>query len=156
MGINDIFLTVISMWRNLQTVRKQRPSCQRLQTVSLPIAAAQCLKGQLSPCITKKTKLNTKTLPSSHQSHSSKSQYLKRWLLCSDLAYLGAGGIVKEVAVISMVGHTNVGVSWVTGLMRLQPLNPAGASLLGQRTPWQYRPQHHMRRTLPIPLHEIT
>lgn len=41
--------TVISMWRNLQVGRKQRPSCQRLQTVSLPMAASQCLKGQLSP-----------------------------------------------------------------------------------------------------------
>lgn len=45
---NDI-LTVISMWRNLQMLRKQRPSCHRLQTVSLPIAASQCLKGHPSP-----------------------------------------------------------------------------------------------------------
>lgn len=47
-------LTVISMCRNLQEVRKQFPSCQRLQTISLPNAAGQCRKGQLSPC-----KINT-------------------------------------------------------------------------------------------------
>lgn len=90
-------LTVISMWRNLQTVRKQRPSCQRLQTVSLPNAASQCLNGQLSPC----PEMTISETPAT----------VKLFLLC-DLgaasAYLSAGGIVKEEAVDAIVAHSAV------------------------------------------------
>lgn len=59
--------TVISIWRNLQVLRKQRPSCQRVQTVSLPMAASQCLKGQLSPCRDKATTwISASTAPCQH------------------------------------------------------------------------------------------
>lgn len=78
-----MLLTVISMWRNLQTARKQRPSCQRLQTISLPIAASQCLNGQLSPCDMDQTQWDP-TLPPGHQSLSNwLLQYVCTWELCA-------------------------------------------------------------------------
>lgn len=116
-------LTVISMWRNLHTVRKQRPSCHRLQTVSLPIAASQCRKGQLSPCITSETQWESSL---AHQPLFSCSHYV---LACLQSSYFSAGGIVKEIAVISLDAHGN----WL----------PTGLSL-------KKRPQQHPKIKLKI------
>lgn len=62
------------------------------------------------------------------------TQCVNTWFLCLKFSYFSAGGIVKEVAVISMVVHSN---AWVTEGMKLEPLNPAAGSLQGQQdSPW--------------------
>lgn len=126
-----MLLTVISMWRNLQTVRKQRPSSQRLQVISLPIAASQCLKGQLSPCVIYEVQWAFLQVTRHFQQET---HCVNMWSLCLKFAYFSAGGIVEEVAVISMVAHSN---AWVAEGMKLEPLNPAAGFLQGQQdSPW--------------------
>lgn len=47
---------------------------------------------------------------------------------CSRLVYFAAGRIVKEVAVVSMAGHSKA-------VVKERPLNPAAASLMGRQEP---------------------